>query len=117
VASATRKSADAPLFNTLKKGGWVNTIKVFSIVSLSFKAGNKWRLSDGHGSAKSVTVHDAEFLEKIDSNDVRFGKGDLLIFNVREVDRRTPKGLKSEYEILRVIEHRPAGENQQEMDF
>lgn len=89
-----------------------NHTKVFSIVSLSFKHGNKWKLSDGHGAPKSVTMLDEDFLARVDSSEVRFAKGDVLICEVREIARQTSKGLKAEYEITRVIEHRPAGDGQ-----
>ncbi len=80
--------------------------KAFSIVQLSFKSGQKWKLSDGHGAPQFVTVSDKEFLEKIDRNEETFAKGDLLICDVVETARRTASGFKSEYEIVRVKEHR-----------
>lgn len=80
--------------------------KVFSIVTLSFKAGNKWKLHDGQG-ARNVTISDEEFVEKIDKGLVSFAKGDLLVCQVRETSARTDSGFKSQYEILKVIEHRP----------
>lgn len=89
-----------------------NHTKVFSIVSLSFKHGSKWKLSDGHGAPKPVTMLDADFLARVDSSEVRFAKGDVLICEVRETSRQTSRGLKAEYEIIRVIEHRPAGDGQ-----
>lgn len=91
--------------------------KVFSIVSLSFKHGNKWKLSDGHGAAKSVVMLDEDFLARVDRNEVRFGNGDVLICDVREIARQTTKGLRAEYQILRVVEHRPAGDTQGRFPF
>lgn len=82
--------------------------RTFSIVTLSFKSGQKWKLSDGHGSPKYVTMSDAEFVQKVDRSELRFAKGDLLICEVVERSRLTPSGFKSEYEIIKVIEHRPA---------
>ena len=81
--------------------------RAFSIVSLSFKDGQKWRLNDGHGP-KAVRMSDMEFEDKVDRNEVRFAKGDVLTCDVIERARITPKGLKSEYEIVKVIEHREA---------
>lgn len=80
--------------------------KVFSIVTLSFKTGNKWKLHDGQG-ARNVTILDEEFLNRIDKGLARFAKGDLLVCQVRETAVRTDGGFKSQYEILKVIEHRP----------
>ncbi len=77
----------------------------FSIVSLSFKEGNKWRLHDGK-AALNVTVVDDDFLGRVNRNEVSFSKGDILICDVRVVTRQEPKGLKAEYFIERVVEHR-----------
>jgi hypothetical protein len=79
----------------------------FSIISLSFKEGNKWRLHDGK-SAINAFVEDTDFLARVDHSDVAFSKGDLLICDVRVVTRQEAKGLKAEYFIERVVEHRAA---------
>lgn len=80
--------------------------KVFSIVTLSFRSENKWKLHDGQGT-RFVTISDEEFLAKIDAGE-KFGKGDLLHCLVKEVSARTASGsFKSQYEILKVIEHKP----------
>lgn len=79
----------------------------FSIVSLSFKEGNKWRLHDGK-SGINATVEDQDFLARVNHSDIAFSKGDILICDVRVITRQEPKGLKAEYFIERVIEHRPA---------
>lgn len=77
----------------------------FSIVNLSFKEGNKWRLHDGN-SALNATVIDQSFLDRVNRNEVSFSKGDILICDVKVITRQEPKGLKAEYFIERVIEHR-----------
>lgn len=92
-------------------------VKMFSIVSLSFKHGNKWKLSDGHGAAKSVVMLDDDFITRVDKSQIRFAKGDVLICDVREVTRQTATGLKAEYQILRVIEHKPASDPQDDFGF
>lgn len=81
--------------------------KMFSIVTLSFKQGQKWKLNDGQGAPKSVIMSDAEFAARVDRSEVSFSKGDLLICDVVERSRRTAAGFKSEYEIVKVVEHRP----------
>ncbi|MBV1706677.1 MAG: hypothetical protein KGQ37_05670 [Hyphomicrobiales bacterium] len=78
----------------------------FSIVSLSFKSGNKWRLNDGRATL-NVTVLDESYLQRIDNNEVSFAKSDILICDVRVDVREDSSGLKSEYFIERVLEHRP----------
>lgn len=82
--------------------------KAFSIVTLSFKPGQKWKLHDGHGTARSVTMLDQDFVGRVERSEERFAKGDLLICDVIERSRRTATGFKSEYEVVKVIEHRPA---------
>ncbi|MDA8095304.1 MAG: hypothetical protein M0T84_15630 [Betaproteobacteria bacterium] len=78
----------------------------FSIVSVSFKEDNKWRLSDGQNSLY-VTMADNEFLDRVNRNLERFAKGDILKAETRISQWQTTEGLKTEYTILRVIEHRP----------
>lgn len=82
-------------------------VRPFSIEKLSFKPGQKWRLSDGH-SPRSVVVSDQEFAAKVDRSEIRFAKGDVLICDVIERSVRTGNGFRSEYEIVKVLEHRPA---------
>ncbi len=82
--------------------------KMFSITTLSFKPGSKWRLNDGHGN-KAVVVSDEEFIGRIERSEEAFSKGDLLVCEVVERSFRTQTGaFKSEYEIVKVLEHRPA---------
>jgi len=86
----------------------------FSIVSLSFKEGNKWRLSDGNVTA-FVEVADQDFLSRVDRNLVRFAKGDILIGHTRISQRLMPDGnLRTDYTLLRVLDHR-AGTPQLEL--
>ena len=77
----------------------------FSIVTLSFKQGNKWRLNDGR-TILNVTVVDHDFLRAVDLSEIAFAKGDILICDVRVETRERPGGLHSEFFIERVIEHR-----------
>jgi len=77
----------------------------FSIVSLSFKAGNKWKLNDGR-TTLNVTVADEGFINRVESSEVAFSKGDILICDVRVETRETPGGLHAEFFIERVVEHR-----------
>ena len=83
----------------------IDTALPFSIVSLSFKQGNKWRLNDGR-TTLNVTVVDDEFLRRVDHSEVAFSKGDILICDVRVETRERPGGLHAEFFIERVIEHR-----------
>ncbi len=76
-----------------------------SIVTLSFKQGNKWRLNDGR-TTLNVTVADADFLRRVDQSGIAFSKGDILICDVRVESRERPGGLHAEFFVERVIEHR-----------
>lgn len=81
--------------------------RALSIVSVVFKEGNKWRLSDGN-DAFSVTISDEQFLEQIDEGAVSFSKKDILVCEMRTVQWRTNSGLLTEYEVVKIIEHRQA---------
>jgi len=79
----------------------------FSIISLAFKEDNKWRLYDGNTQI-SATIEDSDFLQRVDANQISFAKGDILICEVRVVQRRTIDGLKTDYVVQKVVEHRAA---------
>lgn len=79
----------------------------FSIVSLAFKEDNKWRLYDGNTQI-SASIADEEFLKQVDNNQISFAKGDILVCDVSVTQKRTRDGLRTEYVVNRVIEHRPA---------
>ena len=79
----------------------------FTIVSLAFKEDNKWRLYDGNTQI-SASIADEEFLERVDSNQISFSKGDILVCDVLVTQKRTREGLRTDYVVQRVIEHRPA---------
>ena len=76
----------------------------FSIISLAFKEENKWRLNDGT-NAISATIEDTDFLGKVDANQISFSKGDILICDVRVVQKQTDAGLRTEYTVVHVVEH------------
>jgi hypothetical protein len=80
---------------------------VFSIVSLAFKDDNKWRLYDGSNTIHA-TISDADFLARVDANQESFSKGDVLICEVRVQQWQTFDGAKTDYEVVRVVEHRTA---------
>jgi hypothetical protein len=79
----------------------------YSIISLAFKDDNKWRLYDGNTTI-SVSIRDEDFVERVNRNLVSFSKNDVLVCMVRTTQWRTEAGLKTEYELLKVLEHRPA---------
>jgi len=80
---------------------------VFSIVSLVFKGDNKWRLYDGAATIHA-TISDAGFLSRVDQNVERFAKGDSLVCKVRVRQWQTASGVRTDYEVVEVLEHRQA---------
>ena len=78
---------------------------LLQIESAVFKDGNKWRFSDGSNSFFAEIADDA-FMARIDSGDERFGKGDVLVVDLRRIQSITDNGLKSEYVIERVRQHK-----------
>jgi hypothetical protein len=78
-----------------------------SPVYTAFKEDNKWRLSDGSATINAI-FSDAEFLSAVDQNLESFSKGDVLICDVRVRQWQTASGAKTDYEVIKVIEHRRA---------
>lgn len=85
----------------------VESEAAYSIISLAFKDDNKWRLFDG-SSTLSVLISDEEFQRRVDQNIISFSKGDILRCKIKTTQWRTQTGLRTEHEVLKVIEHRPA---------
>ncbi|MGE7414133.1 hypothetical protein [Methylobacterium tarhaniae] len=79
----------------------------FSIVALAFKDDNKWRLHDGNNQI-SASINDEDFLRKVNQNEISFAKGDVLICDVRFKQIQTERGLRTDYTVERVIDHKPA---------
>ena len=77
----------------------------YSIIALAFKDDNKWRLHDGNNTI-SVSIEDQKFLSDVNENKISFSKGDILICRVRTKQWSTSVGLKTEYVVLEVIDHR-----------
>nr|WP_063573161.1 hypothetical protein [Luteibacter rhizovicinus] len=76
----------------------------FSIVSLTFKENNKWRLSDG-SSTISATISDADFLQAVHGDMKSFSKGDALVCRVRVRQWQTANGTRTDYEVVNVVNH------------
>lgn len=78
---------------------------VLQIESPVFKDKNKWRFTDGTNSF-FAELADEDFLARVESGEARFGKGDVLIVDLRKLQSIVDTGLKSEYIITKVREHR-----------
>lgn len=78
---------------------------LLQIESAVFKDDNKWRFNDG-ATAFFAEIVDPDFLARINSGDERFGKGDVLVVDLQRVQSITDSGLKLEYTVVKVREHR-----------
>lgn len=85
----------------------VESESAYSIVSLAFKEGNKWRLSDGQATITAL-IKDEDFLNKVDNNNISFCKGDILICQVKTTQWKSQNTLRTEYAILKIKEHKTA---------
>ena len=75
------------------------------IINISFREENKWRFSRGENTF-FAQINDNAFLDAIDRNEIRFSKSDILRVKLKTKDILTSKGLRTEYSILEVLEHR-----------
>lgn len=78
---------------------------LLQIESAVFKEDHKWRFNDG-GSSFFGEISDSSFIEKINAGVERFAKGDVLCVDLRKIQTVTDHGLRMEYAITRVHEHR-----------
>lgn len=81
--------------------------QAFSITTLSFKEDNKWRLTDGQNTFL-VSMKDTAFQHRVDNNVVSFAKGDILLCDLRTIQWQVQSGVRTEYEVVKVINHTPA---------
>ena len=78
---------------------------LLQIESAVFKDQNKWRFNDGTCSFFGE-IADLEFIQEINNGKERFGKGDVLNVDLRRTQIISEKGLKTDYQIVCVHEHR-----------
>lgn len=100
---------EAEYFNTsLSQEQLQDSIRemTFSIVSLSFRENNVWKVSDGQ-TTYGVRMRDTDFWKRVDDGQVSFSNGDLLKCNFRTKQYRINGEVKADYEILEVLEHLP----------
>lgn len=80
---------------------------ILSLISVSFKENAKWVLHDGNATIVAA-ITDKPFLHQINTGQIRFARGDLLVCEVRVHQWHVQGGARIDYEILRVLEHRMA---------
>lgn len=80
----------------------------YTIRDLSFDEDGLWRLNDGSNPIKA-SITDKAFLARVENDDIRFAKHDVLLCLVHFVQRRSAKGaVVNEYTVTDVLEHIPA---------
>ena len=77
------------------------------IVAVAFRRDNKWRLSVGGGQPFWASIEDEDFLERVETGQEAFRKGDLVRCVVEIRQTRDAEGLHAEYRVLQVLEHVP----------
>jgi len=76
------------------------------LVNVAFREDNKWRFSDGSTSF-FATVHDIDFLRQVQGNEP-FASGDILKARLRRTQSLVGEQMKTEFVLLKVLEHRRA---------
>ena len=77
---------------------------VLSIESIRFREKNKWEFTDGQVKL-NAEITDKQFLSKIEDGEP-FSKGDVLVVDLHRVQRIKGKKFVTQYEIVKVKEHR-----------
>ena len=80
---------------------------------VTFRERGKWKLSDNEGRSFYAVVEDQEFLRRIDADEERFGKHDIIFVDLRVIYRLSPAGmLKADRIIEKVHRHVAPGDIQ-----
>ena len=77
------------------------------LVNVAFREDNKWRFSDGSTSFYAQVL-DHNFLRQVQGNEP-FSSGDILKARLRRTQYLAGDTMKTEYTLLKVLEHRKAG--------
>lgn len=78
------------------------------LVNVAFQESNKWRFSDGTTSF-FATVTDNAFIYRVQNDVETFAKNDILKVKLRKLQYESPSGIRTEYFVLDVLEHRRPG--------
>lgn len=76
-------------------------------LNIAFQDDNKWKFSDGSNKF-FAEVKDLGFVERVQNNEIAFRKDDILKARILMRQKLTSTGLKPEYQVLEVLEHRSA---------
>ncbi len=76
----------------------------YRILSPAFEEGFKWRLGDGSNRIWA-SVKDKVFLQGVDEGKIAFTNGDVIKAKMRAKQSIGPDGVKTEFEVIEVVEH------------
>ncbi|WP_311754710.1 hypothetical protein [Proteus terrae] len=76
--------------------------KILQIINLSFNEANKWRFSDG-AHPFFADISDPDFINKMNTRELNFSKGDMLLVNLKTTQILSDSKIKSKHEITKVI--------------
>lgn len=112
---------DTPYFHFEDDGDSIRTENlnevVLLIIGLSFKPGEKWRVSDGSNTPPFyVGILDEGFLESVIDRKILFGTNDRLHVQMRTIQESVDDKLKISRDIIKVLGHMPS-EEETTLDF
>lgn len=90
--------------------------RVLRIVGMSFKEGNKWRVTDGTATF-FVSISDEAFADRVQRGTERFGANDCLRVVLRTRQWYEGSELKATHEIITLLEHIKGNPDQVRLDF
>jgi len=76
------------------------------LLTVNFVEGNKWRFSDGNNHF-FAEIKDEIFLTNVKNGEERFATTDIFYVEIKEKQSLSGTGIKTDYEIMKVISHRP----------
>ena len=79
--------------------------KNLQLVSVNFVEGNKWKFSDGSATFFAEVLAE-DFVHRVQNNEEAFAKDDILKVRLKETQWSTSSGLKTEYQIMEVLDHK-----------
>ncbi|BCG26482.1 hypothetical protein TUM18999_46730 [Pseudomonas tohonis] len=77
--------------------------KVVQFTKINFRGRRGWQVLSNDGQEYGVTIRDADFLNKISSNEEQFQKDKSYTVQIEQTDITTVSGTSTRYAIVRVI--------------
>ncbi len=82
----------------------IDKIQILEIISLSFRSGMKWKVTDG-ANAFNISIRDEKFISQIEERKQAFQKHDKIKAKVVEKQFLEQDTLKKEYYLSEVLEY------------